>query len=102
MFWTLVMTLGISRKKLPVSEGNKLSLEMSGDCLSGPDSYVLCFCFPPYLPAFEANLIHFSLVLATSPPLFLLTALQEAVCGLLTAHSLHPGRIGLIVSWGFL
>lgn len=67
VFWTLVMTLGFPRKKQPMSEGNKLSLEVSGDCPPGPGDYVPCFYFPPYLPAFEANLIHFLLVLATSP-----------------------------------
>ena len=70
VFWTLVMTLGFLRRKLPVSEVNKLSLEVSGDCPPGWDSHVPCFCFPPYLTAFEANWIHFLLVLAASPAPF--------------------------------
>lgn len=40
-----MMTLGFPRKKLPVSEGNKLSLKVSEDCPSGPKGCVLCFCF---------------------------------------------------------
>lgn len=45
MFWTLPMTLGFPRKKLPVSEESKLSLKVNEDCLPGPEDYVLCFCF---------------------------------------------------------
>lgn len=38
------MTLGFPRKELPVSEGNKLSLNVKED-YPGPEGCVLCFCF---------------------------------------------------------
>lgn len=54
MAWTLVMTLGFPRKKLPVSEENKVSLKENADCSPGQRAMRSVSALPYYV-AFEAR-----------------------------------------------
>lgn len=94
------MILGFPRKKLPVSEENKVSLKVNADC--PPGQRAMCsVSAPPYYVAFEAlNPFSTGAGSITNPSLHTLPCRRPMWS--LDRHSLHPGTSGPIVPWGFL